>query len=255
MHAALTAFVALSQPAVGAPAPASEAPPAPATESPPAPASEAPPAPATEAPPAWVLPPMPDPNADYSVDAALFTEVATEPERARRAALEASLRPADRRPPLYARAPALTLLTQSVAGVFGGGVLGLMGGSVGQAIEPGDRQLPLGGPHGPLFGGLAGTLIGTTGAVYGAGSLFGKDADRLGWTSLGAGIGTVLGAGAAAGFAAGLDKGDTASTLAVTSFVVLQVAGAVAFDTLFQAPPPPVPATVAPLPSSEDEAP
>jgi hypothetical protein len=95
MHALLSAFVALSQPAVA----------------PPAPATEAPPAPATEAPPAWVLPPMPDPNADYSVDAALFTEVSTEPERARRAALEASLRPADRRPPLYARAPALTLLT------------------------------------------------------------------------------------------------------------------------------------------------
>jgi len=198
---------------------------------------------------------MPDPNADYSVDADLFTEVATEPERVRRAALEASLRPADRRPPLYARSPAFTLLTQSVAGVFGGGVLGLMGGSIGQAIDPADRQLPLGGPHGPLFGGLAGTLVGTTGAVYGVGALFGKDADRFGWTVLGTSVGTILGAGAAAGFAAGLDKGDAASTLAVTSFVLLQVAGAVAFDTLFQAPPPPVSATVTPIPSSEDEAP
>jgi hypothetical protein len=203
--------------------------------------------------PTWGPPPMPRDDEDFNADRSLFVEGTTDPEKARRAEIEAGLRPADRRPPLYARSPRLTAITQSAAGVFGGAVVGLLGGSIGESIDPADRRLPLGGPHGPLFGGLAGTMIGTTAGVWGSGFLFDKDPDRWGWTALGTTVGTVVGAGIATGFAAGMDKGDTASTLAVGSFVISQVAGAVIFDTLFQAPPPPMPTTVAPIPESEDD--
>ena len=200
---------------------------------PPAPAStEGSPAIDMEPMPVLNVPAMPAPDADYSADRDLFNETVTDAEKARKQELADGNRSANDPRLLYQRWPRLTIATQAVGGVFGSAIFGLLGGSIGQAADPGDKRFALGGAHGPLFGGLAGTLIGAIGGVWGSGLLFEKD-PGVGWTSLGAGVGTLVGAGAAAGFALGLDEGDTASTLAVTSFIACQVGGAVAFNTVF----------------------
>jgi hypothetical protein len=178
------------------------------------------------------VPAMPAPEADFSADRDLFGETVTDAEKARKQELADGNRSANDPRLLYQRWPRLTIATQAVGGVFGSAIFGLLGGSIGQAADPGDKRFALGGAHGPLFGGLAGTIIGAIGGVWGSGMLFEKD-PGLGWTSLGAGVGTLVGAGAAAGFALGLDEGDTATSLAVGSFVACQVGGAVAFNTVF----------------------
>jgi hypothetical protein len=202
---------------------------------------ETPPVPAAGAPsdvsaepivPTLELPPMPPPEADFSADRDLFLETTTDAEKARRDEIAAGERQADDGRPLWQQWPKLTIGAQAVGGVFGSAVIALLGGSIGEAVNPGDRRFPLGGPHGPLFGGLAGSVVGVIGGVWGTGLLFEKD-PGLGWTSLGAGVGTVVGAGAAAGFALGLEKGDATTTLAVGSFLAFQVAGAVVFNDLF----------------------
>jgi hypothetical protein len=209
----------------------------------PAPATDGAPSEVTAEPivPTLELPPMPAPEADFSADRDLFLETTTDAERARREEIAAGERLAEDGRPLWQRWPRLTIGAQAVGGAFGSAVIALLGGSIGEAIDPGDRRFPLGGPHGPLFGGLAGSLVGVIGGVWGTGLLFEKD-PGLGWTSLGAGVGTVVGAGAAAGFALGLDKGDTTTTLAVGSFLAFQVAGTVVFNDLFARRGVPVPA-------------
>lgn len=219
----LAAASASAQPAAptsGAPEPAAPAAPDSAT--------------AVEVEPVPVLnvPAMPAADADFSADRELFGETVTDAERARKDEIAQGSRPANDARPLYERWPRLAILTQSVGGVFGAATIGLLGGSIGQAIDPGDKRFALGGAHGPLFGALAGTMAGAMGGVWGSGLLFDKD-PGLGWTALGTGVGTVVGAGAAAGFALGLDKGDTATTLAVGSFLACQVGGTVIFNTLF----------------------
>jgi hypothetical protein len=178
------------------------------------------------------LPPMPAPEADFSADKDLFLETTTDAERARREEIAAGDRLAEDGRPVWQRWPRLTIGAQAVGGLFGSAVIALLGGTIGDAVDPGDRRFPLGGPHGPLFGGLTGSLVGVVGGVWGTGLLFEKD-PGLGWTSLGAGVGTVVGAGAAAGFALGLEKGDATTTLAVGSFLAFQVAGTVVFNDLF----------------------
>jgi len=238
-------------PAAVAPAPPIDGPPATPPAVAPAPPTDIPPAEVTDEPvvPTLVLPPMPAPEADFSADRNLFLETTTDAERARREEIAAGQRLAEDRRPLWQRWPRLTIGAQAVGGAFGSAVIALLGGSIGEAIDPGDRRLPLGGPHGPLFGGLAGSLVGVIGGVWGTGLLFEKD-PGLGWSSLGAGVGTVVGAGAAAGFALGLDKGDTSATLAVGSFLALQVTGTLVFNDIFARRglpvPPPGKAPIAP---------
>ena len=181
------------------------------------------------------LPPMPADDADFTTDNEIFKETTTEGEATRRDARLRGERLTLPDRPLYQRYPRLTLITQVVAGTFGGAVVGLMGGSIGEAIDPGDERLPLGGAHGPLFGGLTGTLVGTAGAVWGTGLFFEKD-DGGGYTALGTAVGGLVGAGAAAGFALGMEESDTATTLAISSFLICQIGGAVLFSHLFGDP-------------------
>ncbi len=179
-----------------------------------------------------VVPPMPAADADFSVDRDLFKEEVTDPERNRKAEELAADRPSRDGRKLYQRWPNLTRGTQAVGGLFGAAVVGLLGGSIGQAVDPGDRRFALGGAHGPLFGGLTGTIVGAIGGVWGSGLLFEKD-PAPGWTALGGGIGTVVGAGSAAGFALGMGKSDASMSLAVGSFLLFQIGGAVLFNDLF----------------------
>lgn len=197
-------------------------------------------APASEEPvpevPVLNVPEMPPPDADYSADRDLFLETTTDAENARKEELAAEDRVAGGPGTVYQRWPRLSLGLQSVGGVFGSAVIALLGGSIGNAIDEGDSRFPLGGAHGPLFGGLAGSMIGAIGGVWGTGALLGKDT-HPGWTALGGTLGTVVGAGAAAGFALGLEESNAATSLAIGSFLAFQVGGAVLFDELFTAKP------------------
>lgn len=206
---------------------------APESAAPVAPAETPPPDPGLEEPmPVLNVPAMPSPEADFSADRDLFNETVTDAEIARKAEIAEGNRPANDSRLLHQRWPKLTLGTQAAGGLFGSAIVGLLGGSIGQAINAGDKRFPLGGAHGPMFGGLVGSIAGAVGGVWGAGLLFEKES-APGWTLLGAGVGTLVGAGAAAGFAVGLDEGDTATSLAVGSFLLLQVGGAVLFNDLF----------------------
>ncbi len=174
-------------------------------------------------------PPLPAPDADFSADRALFQEVRTAPEEvraARRVVEQARVSDAG---PLHAQTPALAWLTQAVGGVFGAGAVGLLFGSVGEAIDPGNDRQPLGGFHGAAVGGLVGTAIGSALGVWGAGRLFEKDSNP-GWSFLGAGIGTAVGGGAAVGIAAGVSHKDGGATLAIGTVLLCQTALAIVFD-------------------------
>jgi hypothetical protein len=218
-----------------------------------APTPDAPPAaepPPAEEPPPDVLepPPLPPPDADFSADRALFGEVKTAPEDQLAAERAAETAPARGNEPLYTQMPGLAWLTQAVGGVFGAGAVGLLFGSIGEAIDPGDERLPLGGFHGPAIGGLAGSFVGSALGVWGAGLLFDKDVP-VWWAVAGAGIGTAVGGGAAIGIAAGLDEGDGSAALAVGTLLAAQVALAIIFGdyALPDAPRPSAPPAVAPV--------
>jgi hypothetical protein len=210
-----------------------DSPTTPASEdAPPTPTPEQAPAPASEAPPVFEPPPLPPADADFSQDGKLFREVDTVPEKDREAELKAEEAAPRETEPLFHRMPVLYWVTRSAAGVFGAGTVGLLGGSIGNAINKGDDLQPLGGFHGPAIGAGVGSIAGTGLGVWGAGLLF----DRQGgpqWALLGSGVGTVLGGAAATGIASGLDPSDGASAFAVGTFLAFQVGGALLFDALF----------------------
>ncbi len=213
-----------------------------------APAAAEPLAPVEPPPDVLEPPPLPPPDADFSADRALFGEVRTAPEDVLAAERAAERAPAAGGGPLYAQMPGLAWLTQAVGGVFGAGAVGLLFGSIGEAIDPGDDRLPLGGFHGPAIGGLAGSFVGSALGVWGAGLLFDKDVP-VWWAVAGAGIGTAVGGGAAVGIAAGLDEGDGSAALAVGTLIAAQVALAILFGdyALPDAPRPSAPPAVAPV--------
>lgn len=199
-------------------------------DAPPAPA--APPEPEIEIPPAFEPPPLPSPTEDFSADQDHFGEVVTPSEQVLKAQLAAEKQLVITEKPLYLRHPVFAKLTEAAAGVFGAGIVGLLGGTIGNAIDEGDDRHPLGGFHGPAIGGLTGTYVGASLGVWGAGELFDKDANP-GWSFLGAGVGTIVGGAAAFGVVSGLDEGDGANTLAVALLLGSQVLGAILFQDAF----------------------
>ncbi len=188
-------------------------------------------------------PDMPSPSEDFTTDQRQFGEVVTDPERQRDQERRAAAALVKDALPLYTRSPELDLGSEALAGVFAAGIMGLMGGALGEAIDPGDPSQPLGGFHGPVFGALPGSAFGATLGVWGAAQLFGKETD-VGWTALGSGIGTIVGGGAAFGIAAGLGEGDSSTTLAVGTFLLAQVGLTMVFTDTF-APPLPTPVDTA----------
>ncbi len=195
---------------------------------------EAAPAPASEPAPAPVFepPPLPAADADFSADRSLFGEVDTGPEKERDAELAAELRRPASEAPLYERQPALAWLSRSTAGLFGAGVVGLLGGSIGNAIDGPDEHAPLGGFHGPAIGAGVGSIAGVGLAVWGAGQLFERPGGPE-WALLGSTAGAVVGGAAATGLAMGFERGDASASLAVATFVAFEVGGALLFDQLF----------------------
>lgn len=171
-------------------------------------------------------------NADFSADQDRFTEVETDPERHRNAEIAAELSRARTSSPFAAEWPALSRGVAVAGGLFGAGVVGLFGGSIGEAIDPGRSDLPLGGLHGPAFGALFGSMVGTTLAVWGVSEWLELDADWP-WIALGAGVGTLVGGAAAFGIAEGLGEGDSTTTLAVATFLTFQIGLALAFGEAF----------------------
>ncbi len=175
--------------------------------------------------------PAPTPPADFSADRDHFKEVVTEPERQLREEVEAAQRTVERNKPLYLRRPILDLVTEAAAGLFAAGAVGLLAGSVGNAVDEGNNSQPLGGFHGPALGVLAGSAVGSAVGVWAGAELFEKDT-HPGWTALGAGIGTVVGSGAAFGIAAGLGK--DGETLAVGTFLLAQIGLAMVFTDTYR---------------------
>jgi hypothetical protein len=191
----------------------------------PAPASEPAPAPVFEP------PPLPPADADFSADRGLFREVDTGPEKERDAELEAALRRPASEAPLYEKQPALFWISRSTAGVFGAGTIGLLGGSIGNAIDGPDEHAPLGGFHGPAIGAGVGSIAGVGLAVWGAGQLFERPGGPE-WALLGSTAGALVGGAAATGLAMGLERSDATASLAVATFVAFEVGGAILFDQL-----------------------
>lgn len=176
------------------------------------------------------LPPMPKDTDDFSSDKGLFgVEVRTEPERVLGAELAAQDARARLYVPLHERMPGFAYGAEAAAGLFGAGIIGLVGGAIGNAISDGDPLQPLGGaksgrPYGILGGGLTGAALG----VWGGAVLFDKDT-APGWSILGSGLGSIVGGGAATGILIGVDDRNTASTLAVGTLFICQVVGALIF--------------------------
>lgn len=173
-------------------------------------------------------PPMPDPREDFRADQAHFGVVNTEAERAREAEIRAGEAPVVEIPD-FERYPAWAWTTQASAGVFGAGVLALLGGSVGNAISEAEDHQPLGGVRGPAIGGAIGAVVGTSLGVWGGGLWWEKPGGPW-WTTGGAVAGAALGAGVAAGFIAGMGEGDAAVGLAVSSYLLSQLGGALLFN-------------------------
>lgn len=193
---------------------------------------EAEPAPIEAAPLEPALPPLPPANTDFKKDQKLFEEVETAPEDLQgqpSAAVQGD-------PLLYEELPALAFTTQAVAGVMAAGLVGLAGANLGELIDGPDELQPLGGFHGPVFGGFAGTAIGSALGVWAGGQLFDKQT-HPGWIALGSAAGTVVGSGAALGVAAIGGNDATTATLAVGSALLFQVGGAILFGELFLPPP------------------
>jgi hypothetical protein len=198
---------------------------------------------ADQVPPPKELPPMPAANEDFTGDLGAFgTKVITEPEAFRKAQQEAAARRARSSLPLYQQSPWMAEGAEAAAGIFSAGMLGLVGGAVGEAIDAGERSQPLGGAGGGrLYGVLTGGFIGSAAGVWGAAALFDKDV-APGWSILGAGLGSLVGGGAAAGMLVGIDDRNTAGTLAVGTVFLSQVVGAMIFTAIGTddpAPPPP----------------
>ncbi|MFN3202547.1 MAG: hypothetical protein ACE366_29420 [Bradymonadia bacterium] len=196
------------------------------------------PDPIEEVPPAPERPDV-DPGGDFSADRNLFKEVETDPERVD-AELEYQERLRNRTVPRYVKTPKVALTVQALAGVFGAGLVGLLGGALGGAVDDGNSVDPLGGFNGPLIGFTAGSLIGSSLATWGTGQVFDKEASAV-WHTSGASLGTVLGGGVAAGILLGIDDGDSGSTVAIISFLAIQTAGALLFGELGEPPPPAAP--------------
>ena len=198
---------------------------------------------AVDVPAPKVLPPMPADTADYLAEQASFgAEVVTDPEKFRAAQRAEAQRRARSSLPMYQRSPYLAYGAEAAAGLFSAGLVGLLGGTVGNAINAGDRNQPLDGPTGGrLYGLMTGGFIGSAVGVWGAANLFDKDT-APGWSFLGAGLGTVVGGGAAAGILVGIDDRNTAGTLAVGTLFLSQILGAMLFAEIGidDAPPPPI---------------
>ncbi len=178
------------------------------------------------------LPPLPPSNTDFKKDQKLFEEVDTAPESLAgepSAAVQGE-------PLLYEELPALAFTTQAVAGVMAAGLVGLAGANLGELIDEPDELQPLGGFHGPVFGGFAGTAIGSALGVWAGGQLFDKQT-HPGWIALGSAAGTLVGSGAALGVAAIGGNDETTATLAVGTALIFQVGGAILFGELFLPPP------------------
>lgn len=204
---------------------------APPAEEPPLVAPEAEPEPEPEY-PALDVAPMPGANEDFTIDKERFKVIETDPEAAliEEAARQDAIALSEQ--PLYKRMPGLAILTQAVAGLFGAGAIGLAGGSVGEAIDPGDDSLPFGGVHGALIGGLIGSWIGATGGVWGAAHLFEKDIN-LGWAALGSFLGTAIGGSIAFGLVEGIDSSDGIEAIGVALMFAMQVGGAIGLSEAF----------------------
>lgn len=194
---------------------------------------------AVEVPAPKPLPPMPTANDDFSADRGLFgDDVKTEPERFLKAELAAQDARVRGFVPLHERMPGFAYGAEAAAGLFGAGIVGLVGGSIGNAINDGDPQQPLGGATGGrVYGLLGGGLVGAAAGVWGGAVLFDKDT-APGWSILGSGIGSIVGGGAATGILLGIDDDNTASTLAVSTLFICQVVGALIFADLGMSDPP-----------------
>lgn len=191
-------------------------------------AFQPPAAPPSEAP--ATLPPI---EGDFSADRQLFQGAGrTAPEEAFLAEVEASKRRLRPSQPLYRRFPGLAYVTEAAAGLFGAGVVGLVGGSIGEAIDPGDPNDPLGGASGQAFGLLGGSFVGSSMGVWGASLLFEKPL-HPGWAFLGSGVGTIIGGGAATAILFALeDEPTTAGGLAVATTFLFQISGAILFTEI-----------------------
>ncbi len=167
---------------------------------------------------------------DFSADKKAFeSNVRTPAEDAFLEEIEAGRRRIEGGQPLYRRYPGLAIVAEAAAGLFGAGVVGLVGGSIGEAIDPGNEDQPLGGASGQAFGLLGGAYVGSSMGVWGASRLFEKPV-HPGWAFLGSGVGTVVGGGAATGLLFALeDEPTTAGGLAVATLFLFQVGGAMLF--------------------------
>ncbi|MBU0552523.1 hypothetical protein KKF91_11665 [Myxococcota bacterium] len=179
------------------------------------------------------LPPMPKDVEDFSRDLNAFGEVTTAPEDMFKAQQAAEARAAMPSTPRYQRQPQLTIAGEAGAGFFAAAALGLLGGAIGDAVDPGDPRMSLGGLHGPVFGGALGTLAGTSLGVWGA-SRLAEHQTSPGWIVGGAAAGSLLGSAMAFGLAEGMDRDDSASGLAVATFMLSQLGLAVLFTELFE---------------------
>ena len=173
--------------------------------------------------------PMPLPGETFREDSDRFRDVVTEPERTHKAGIAAEMAPPSGQGPLHKQMPVATGGIQVVAGLFAAGVVGLLGGSIGNLSDSPDDDEPLGGRYGTATGALLGTLVGSTLGVWGSGLLFDKPGGP-GWTLGGACVGTTAGVGVAAGFLFGMEPGDRATALALVGFMGLQTTGALMFN-------------------------
>lgn len=177
--------------------------------------------------------PMPLPTEDFTIDRDAFKEVATDPESQLDEEARRGAELAESERPLYRRMPGLAYATEVIAGLFGAGAFGLLGGTIGEAIDPGNDKLSFGGLHGALFGGLIGSFIGATGGVWGAAHLFEKDLN-WGWALLGSALGTAVGGSVAFGIVEGIGgSGDGAEALGVAVLFLMQVGGAIGLSEAF----------------------
>ncbi len=184
-----------------------------------------------EPPPESEPPPLPKADEDFSADAKHFGEVTTEAEKEReRQVAEEQARVKDSEP-MYLRYRTLDFVTEATAGIFAAGAVALLAGSIGDAIDPGDDRLPLGGAHGGLFGIAVGSAVGSTAGVWAGAQLFEKETP-VGWTILGTSLGTLVGGGLATGILIGLED-EGLEGLAVTSYLVSQVGFGILFTHLF----------------------
>ncbi|MCA9542017.1 MAG: hypothetical protein KC620_24135, partial [Myxococcales bacterium] len=125
-------------------------------------------------------PPLP-PAGAFKEDQAAFDDVLTEPER-----LAAEREARERKQvsggdALYQRHPILAFEAESVAGLFAAGAVGLLGGTIGDAIAAGDDTQPLGGFRGPAIGALVGSTAGAAIGVWGGAYMMEKPVSPL-WT-------------------------------------------------------------------------